>query len=82
MLRDGLYIFNSVHKVMRAEKVLKDAGVDVRVVPVPRSLSSDCGLALLFPWEDRETCVQALEEAGYVPEETHRLEGDTYIRHG
>jgi hypothetical protein len=39
-------IFATVHDVLKAERTLKDADVDVEVVPVPRSLSSDCGVCI------------------------------------
>ena len=32
--------------MLKAERTLKDAAVDVEVVPVPRTLSSDCGVCI------------------------------------
>lgn len=78
MLRNGLLIFNSVHKVMRAEKFLRRAGLDVRVMPVPRQLSSDCGLSVAFRLEDRAAVEKALSEGECPAESTHVLKGDTY----
>ena len=48
MSRDRvLYLlFTTVHHVLKAEKRLKSGKVDVEVVPVPRSLSSDCGVCI------------------------------------
>jgi len=31
---------------MRAEKILKDSFISSKTIPVPRKLSSDCGLAI------------------------------------
>lgn len=76
--RDGVLIFHSIHRVMRAEKVLKQSGLDVRLMPVPRQLSSDCGLSLAFSFADREQVEAALQEAGCSPEELHKLEGGDY----
>jgi hypothetical protein len=39
-------LFASIHDVLKAEKALKGGTVDVEVVPVPRSLSSDCGVCI------------------------------------
>ena len=36
----------SVHFVMKAEKILKDEGISVRLIPTPREISSDCGMSL------------------------------------
>ena len=41
--------FQSTHMVLKAEKILKEAGVaDVRLVPVPSQVSSDCGVTVRF----------------------------------
>jgi hypothetical protein len=39
-------IFESVHFVMKAEKILKKQGIPVRLIPTPRHISSDCGMSL------------------------------------
>lgn len=66
-----MLIFHSVHRVMRAEKILKGAGLNVRLVPVPRQLSSDCGLALVFPLSQRASAEAELQAAGCLFEELH-----------
>ncbi len=78
--RDGVLIFHSIHRVMRAEKILKGAGVDARLVPVPRQLSSDCGLALVFPLTQRSAVQEELEGAGCLFEELHAARGAGYRR--
>jgi len=41
--------FHSTHMVLKAEKMLKAAGVEgVRLVPVPSQVSSDCGVTVRF----------------------------------
>ncbi|MBI5443980.1 MAG: DUF3343 domain-containing protein [Deltaproteobacteria bacterium] len=80
MERDGLFIFHSVHKVMKAEKALKRAGLDVRLMPVPRQLSSQCGLAILFFLRDREEATIALEAEGCPFVELYALEEGHYRR--
>ena len=41
--------FHSTHSVIKAEKLLKDAGLEaVRLVPVPSQVSSDCGVTVRF----------------------------------
>ncbi len=41
-----VFLFESVHRVMRAEKVLKEKGIAVDLIPVPREINSDCGVAV------------------------------------
>lgn len=80
MRRDAVLIFHSIHRVMQAEKVLKAAGLDVRLMPVPRQLSSDCGLSLAFRNSDREVVDRELEREGCRYEEVHVQEGGGYRR--
>lgn len=41
-----VFLFESVHRVMKAEKLLKGKGIKVDLVPVPREINSDCGVAV------------------------------------
>ena len=43
-----LLLFNSIHDVLRAEKILKNYKVPNELIPVPRNLSSDCGMSILL----------------------------------
>jgi hypothetical protein len=53
---------------MRAEKVLQRAGLVIKLIPVPRQLSSDCGVCLRFDRTADEKVRQALELVGMVTE--------------
>jgi len=46
---------------MRAEKLLKDAGIPCRLIPVPRHLSSDCGTCLVVPGQETAAACTLLE---------------------
>jgi hypothetical protein len=82
MVREGdvVAIFNSIHRVMKAEKVLKERRLDILLIPAPRSLQSDCGLAIRYSETDRETVDNALTEAQLTPEERYRRCGEDFIR--
>ena len=68
-----ILIFRGTHQVLSAEKHLKRKGVPMRLIPVPRSLSSDCGLAIrIFP-PDREKAREVLSLAGILPKSVHIL---------
>ncbi len=41
-------LFESVSHAMRAEKLLEKAGIPCKLIPVPRHISSDCGVCLRF----------------------------------
>ncbi|MCX7981315.1 MAG: DUF3343 domain-containing protein [Syntrophales bacterium] len=44
----AVVLFESVSHAIRAEKLVKEAGLPCKLVPVPRQLSSDCGICLRF----------------------------------
>jgi hypothetical protein len=53
-------IFKSVHHALRSEKILKAAGVPHKLIPMPRHISSDCGVCLRFSPEHRKQVDDAL----------------------
>lgn len=66
MTTAGTYLvalFNSVSHVMKAERMLKDAGVPHKIIPVPKAISADCGVCIRFKPEQREMLILALGDA-------------------
>ena len=58
----SVLLFESIHRVMRAEKVLKEKGIEVDLIPVPREISSDCGVAVELSRESEEKAFLILRE--------------------
>jgi hypothetical protein len=57
-------LFDSTSAALRAEKVVGERGIPVKLIPVPRQISSDCGVCLRFP-QDQEAQVRTiLQDAG------------------
>jgi hypothetical protein len=50
----GVVLFESISSAVRAEKEAGKDGLKVKLVPVPRQLSSDCGICLRFEWPDMD----------------------------
>ena len=73
-------IFNSVHRVMKAEKLLKGEKIPMLLIPAPRALSSDCGLAIRYADSDRERVEALLASASLKPEEIYRMVADRFVR--
>jgi len=65
----GVVLFHSTTHALRAEKVAKAAGLTIKL-----QLSSDCGVALRFPWKDAASIRALLEEKGVPIASIHRLE--------
>lgn len=82
MVNEGDYvaIFNSVHRVMKAEKLLKGEKLPILLIPAPRVLSSDCGLAIRYAAGDRERVEALLVAASVAPEEIYCKTAANYHR--
>ncbi len=81
MVEDGdvVAIFQSIHKVMKAEKILKAVPLEILLIPVPRQLTSDCGLAIRFALELRDAVEGALAVAGLsIAEVWQKRDGSFY----
>jgi putative Se/S carrier protein len=61
----GVVLFYTTSSAMRAEKVLGNGKLSIKLIPTPRELSSDCGIAIRFNW-DRAGDVEALLSAARV----------------
>ncbi len=77
---DYVAIFHSIHRVLKAEKILKQAEVDFLLIPVPRQLTSDCGLALRFSPETKAALLAILADAGLPPAEMHQRRDGGYLQ--
>ena len=55
-------VLEAIHYVIKGEKILKKAGIGINVIPVPREISSDCGMALEFSCQNRDLVQQLLAE--------------------
>jgi hypothetical protein len=77
---DLVAIFHSIHRVMKAEKVLKAAGADILLIPVPRQLTADCGLAIRYAPQEHGRVEEILRGDGLEPSELYRRVGDDYQR--
>ena len=73
-MRYGVILFHTTSSVMRAEKLLKRAGHNIKLIPTPRQFSSDCGISLRFEWPGHEEIVSLLEEANVEYDVIHEME--------
>ena len=69
----GVVLFHSTSHALQAEEVVKGAGLTTKLIPVPRQLSTDCGLALRFLWEDLARVQSLLADRGVSTAGLHRL---------
>ena len=80
MVKEGQYlaVFNSTHRVMKAEDLLKSKGLKILLIPAPRVLQTDCGLAIRFDEGERREVLKTLAEHDLMPAFISRLQGGNY----
>lgn len=82
MIEEGhlLAVFNSAHRVMKAESILKALNLPILLIPAPRKLLTDCGLAIRFSEDIRESIMEELARQDLLPEFVTRYEGGKFVR--
>ncbi len=61
---DAVIIVYSTNHAMHIEKLLKGIGITCKMIPVPRHISSDCGVCLRIGRVDIEAAQQVVQTAG------------------
>lgn len=69
----AVILFPSTHHAIRAEKKARENGLVVKLIPVPRHLSSDCGVCLRCSPDQKETLECLLQKEGVKIEGIHFL---------
>ena len=65
--------FHTTAGAMAAERLCRREGLEGRLISVPRSVTSDCGIAWSAPPELREVLERRLREAGIEAAGFHDL---------
>ena len=60
----GYLLFKNSSRAIRAEKLLRRAGIPARLAPAPREVSANCGLAVRCAAEALEAAKAQLAAAG------------------
>jgi hypothetical protein len=59
---DGLITFFASHHAIRGEKMLRKEGLETELVPGPKELSPNCGVALRFQYAERDRALTILAD--------------------
>ncbi len=70
----SVILFRSTGHAIRAERVLQMAGISSKLIPVPRHISSNCGVCLRIDRADEEAARVAMDKAGVENKGIHPLE--------
>ncbi len=79
MSRDLIVVFGTVQRVMQVERASKEAGLDVDVIPAPRSVSSECGVVLEALADDAARLASLLASLDLQPQSVYRRTDDVWV---
>ena len=68
-----MILMHSTSHAIRAEKLLYQAGIESKLIPAPRHLSSDCGVCLRIERADVEQARKTLEDSRMEIEGVHEI---------
>ena len=60
--------FYTTTAAMAMERICKECGADGRIIPVPGTISADCGLAWCAKPESRSLLLQLMEDNNITPQ--------------
>lgn len=63
MMTEGMFcvaLFKSVNYALKAEKILQSEGIPIKLIPVPKDISTDCGVCLRFTPDLKDKVREAL----------------------
>ncbi|MDR1079535.1 MAG: DUF3343 domain-containing protein [Deltaproteobacteria bacterium] len=75
---DIILVFASNTRILEAEELLEEGGLPFILVPVPKEVNPNCGLAISLREGDRDLILPALADAGLMPQSAYLRRGDEF----
>lgn len=69
----SVVIFYSTSAAIRAESLTQKANLKIKLIPIPRHLSSDCGVCLRFNNEDKPKIEKILQDGKVEYENIYKI---------
>ena len=73
-----ILIFASNTEVLNVEDLLEEKDFAFKLVPVPKEVNPNCGLAISFNGRIQAAILDALKEAGFTPQAAYLRRGDDF----
>ena len=67
-----ILVYSPSH-ALRAEKILQEAAILCKLIPVPRHLSSDCGVCVRIRQSDKAAALETLARARVETQGIHHV---------
>ena len=73
-----ILVFASNTEVLNVEDILEEEDLPFELVPVPKEVNPNCGLAISFSGEDMSDIMAALNDGGFVPQAAYIRQGNNF----
>lgn len=73
-----IFTFYSTHLALAFERELKNKKIDVKITPVPRQISSSCGLSGRINDQDLEKVKEVCSDNEIEYEDIYQIKGDKF----
>ena len=72
--RQVIFVLASASQALKGEAALRAAGVQCALIPVPRTLSAQCGVCLRVAFADRHRAEELLAGSGIRVSAVHEID--------
>ncbi|MDR1545765.1 MAG: DUF3343 domain-containing protein [Deltaproteobacteria bacterium] len=73
-----ILVFDTNTRILNAEELLEDRGLPFELVPVPKEVNPNCGLAISFKQPAQAMIMPALAAANLLPSAAYRRQGGVF----
>ncbi len=73
-----IFTFYSTHLALEFERELKNNELNVKITPVPRQISSSCGLSGRINEQDLENVKEVCSDKGIEYEDIYQIEEENF----
>ncbi|MDR2405588.1 MAG: DUF3343 domain-containing protein [Deltaproteobacteria bacterium] len=73
-----ILVFSSNTRILLAEELLEELELPFILVPVPKEVNPNCGLAISFKEEDRNLIMPALDKGDLWPQSSYIRRGEEF----
>ncbi|RAK11751.1 uncharacterized protein DUF3343 [Halanaerobium saccharolyticum] len=73
-----IFTFYSTHLALEFERELKNSEINVKIIPVPRQISSSCGLSGRINAQDLEKVKEICNDSEIEYEDIYQIKGENF----
>lgn len=75
-----ILVFQTTHRTLQAENILKKEKIKIKIVLKPRSITTDCGLAVRFSAGDKDIIFKIIKDNSLSLMGVYGRSGEKWIK--